>query len=774
MSAVSRRSFLTGTVGVAVSFVLLPAGPAVARSVAAAPAGRMRIEESTSPTSLAWLVLTPEAITVYCGKVELGTGIQTAMSQVVVEELRLTVADVRYVQADTLLTPSQGTTAGSKSLQEGAEPLRHAAATAFAALQRMAAQHLGTADAPERVKARDGAFSWGNRTVTYAALLAEADLETVADLTVPLVATADLKVVGRSVPRVDLPAKLRATFTYVADVSLPGMLHGRVIRPSGRNATLRSVDKAPPMSVPGVTDVVVVGNVVGVVATGEAAAARAAQSAGSWALWNAGPAMLPWATLEDELRSPANWYAEVAEAPLRRGNAPAVLASGGTVLERNYFTPFLMHAAMGASASVADVRAAPDPLTGIRATVWSGSQNVTNLRGAIADLLGLPAAQVRVVYTEASGCYGHNGADDCAADAALLSKAVGRPVRVQWTRQQEHGWEPQGPASAHTLKGKIGATGIEAWWHTLYAPTHGSRPVATNAGTLVAGQLTGKLPAALPATAANSAGRNSQVTYARIPHHQVDAKLVRSFTTVPGGRAPATTGFAWKLPRSTSLRSLGGFSNTFANESFFDELAAAGGRDPLELRIAMHEDSRAVAVLAALRPAWTGRPTSGGRGAGVAFQQYELENAYAATYAEVVVDAGGTVRVTRMVCAHDCGRVVNPDGLRNQIEGNLVQGVSRALKEETVWRNDTVTTTVWQPAPPFSLAPQYAVLRFDEVPEIECIVIDRPDEPMWGAGEPAIGTVGAAVANAVFAAVGARVRRLPITPERVQAARPHA
>jgi nicotinate dehydrogenase subunit B len=453
------------------------------------------------------------------------------------------------------------------------------------------------------------------------------------------------------------------------------------------------------------------------------------------------------------------------------GAAEATIAAAGdAALKRRYFTPFQMHAGMGASASLADVREAPDPATGIQATIYSGTQNVTNLRRAIALLLGLDAAQVRVIYEEASGCYGHNGADDCAADAALLSMAVKKPVRVQWTRQNEHGWEPQGGAQAHDLKGAVGPDGITGWSHVNYTPTANSRPTTTNAGTLLAGALSGLLPANLPSSSVNASGRNQPVTYG-FAAQRVEAKLVRSFETTGPTSATPSSPLTYRIPRTTALRSLGGFSNSFANESFFDELAHAAGHDPLELRIASLPDPRAKAVCEALRPAWRGRPAGGdGVGAGVAFQQYEIENAYVATYVEVTVDAAtGKVRVTRAVVAHDCGLIINPDGLRNQIEGNVVQGVSRTLLEEVAYTDDRVTSTVWE-SNQFNPGPQYEVLRFNEVPSIEIHLINRPEEPPLGAGEPTIGTMGGAIGNAVFAATGKRIRTLPFTPARVQAA----
>jgi CO/xanthine dehydrogenase Mo-binding subunit len=657
--ATTRRGFLAGAGALAVGFSFLGRTPT---AVADDATGLIRvIAEGAQPSATeSWLVLTEDAITVYSGKVELGTGIQTALTQIVVEELRLGVADVRYVQGDTRLSVSQGVTAGSKSLQNGGVELRQAAATAYQALLSRAAEHLGVP--ADRLIAEGGRFRVAEkpaRTVTYAKLLSRGETFVELDPDVPVVDPDDYRVVGT------------ATVT----------------------------DTAEPASDPG-----------------------------------------------------------AAEA--------AIAAAGDAAVKRRYFTPFQMHAGMGASAAVADFRPEPDPETGVRLTLYSGTQNVTALRDTVARLLEIDAARVHVLYEEASGCYGHNGADDCAADAAVLSHAVRKPVRVQWRRQDEHGWEPLGAAMAHDLEGVVDESGITAWFHRIYALTANSRPTASRPGSLLAGELIGNLPANLPGSSRNSSGRNAPVTYG-FPRQRVEGKLVNSFDTTTGG-TPASP-LRHRFPRTTALRSLGGYSNSFANESFFDELAHAGGHDPLELRIASLPDPRGKAVCEALRPAWASRPSGGGRGAGVAYQQYETVEAYVATYVEVGVDAAtGAVRVTRAVVAHDCGLIVNPDGLRNQIEGNVVQGISRALKEEVNYTADRITTTVWE-SNEFNPLPQYTPIRFNEVPPIEIILIDRPREPAWGAGEPTIGTLGAAVANAVYAATGKRIRTLPITPARILA-----
>ncbi|MBO0891497.1 MAG: xanthine dehydrogenase family protein molybdopterin-binding subunit [Acidothermales bacterium] len=765
---ISRRGFLAGIGSIAVAFSLGPVAvrPREAHAAAQAQDG-LRIDETGDTGSLSWLVLTPSGLTIHSGKVELGTGTQTALTQIVVEEMHLDAGHVGYVQGDTEVTPDQGVTAGSKTVQNGGPQLRQAAATAYQALLGLAAQYFHVSK--DQLVADNGVFrlEGTDRQVTYDHLVAQAAVVLTADPKAPTASPADYAVVGRPMARADLPDKLTARFRYVHDVTVPGMLHGRVVRPSGRNARFVSIDPdsmARAKAIPGFVSVVQRGNFVGVVGRTEWAAVQAADAdTGIQVDWADGEPLVPQDSLPQALRDPSNQYASVEMVNV--GDVDQALASAAATREASYFTPFQMHGAMGASCGVADVRAAPDA-AGVQATVWSGTQDVYALRGAIAHLLGLSTDSVRVVYEEAAGCYGHNGADDSCADAALMSQAVGRPVRVQWRRQDEHGWEPLGPAMAHDLRGGVTAGKVVAWEHVLCSPTHGSRP-NDNPGTLLAGALTGSLPATLPTDPDDSAGRNAPVTYA-FPNNHLTGKLVRSFETTGTTSGVPAAPLRYRFLRSTALRSLGGLSNTFANESFLDELAAAGGVDPLELRLRSLDDPRAKAVVEALADTWAARPKGGnGTGAGLAYQRYETQFAYAAAYVEVQVDMGtGAVRVPRVVVAHDCGLVINPDGLRNQIEGNVVQGVSRALIEEVLFDARGVTSVVWEQSD-FHPTPQYPVIRFDAVPRIETVLIDRPDQPAWGAGEPTIGVIPAAIGNAVFAATGVRIRTLPMTPDRV-------
>jgi CO/xanthine dehydrogenase Mo-binding subunit len=402
-----------------------------------------------------------------------------------------------------------------------------------------------------------------------------------------------------------------------------------------------------------------------------------------------------------------------------------------------------MHASIGPSCAVADVR------TGT-ATVWCASQGVFGLRDAVAGLLGMPAADLRVMYLEGSGCYGHNGHDDVAADAALLSQAAGRPVRVQWMRHDEHGWEPKGPAMLMDVRGGLDAAGkVIAWDYAVWTPTHSTRPVG-QAGNLLAGQLTGHAPR----SAQIGGDRNAGHTYV-FPNDRV---VVRWLSHSP--------------LRPSALRGLGAPQNVFANESFMDELAAAAGADPVQFRLRHLRDERAIAVVgaAAKRAGWSPRPAPAragdaniARGRGVAYCQYETQNAYVAVVVDVTVErASGAVRVPRAVVAHDCGLIINPDGLTNQIEGGVIQAISRSLKEEVRFTGSTVTSLDWT---------SYPILTFAEVPDaIDVVLINRPDKPAVGAGEPATCPIPAAIANAIFDATGARVRTAPFTPARLRAA----
>ena len=738
---VSRREFLANAGVLVVGFTLVPrAVPGSSLGAASTPTASPSADALDS-----WLVIgRDDRITVFAGKVELGTGVSTALRQMVAEELDVPVARIEWVQGDSERTVDQGRTVGSGSVKRGGAQLRRAAAEARQALLEIAAAKLGV-PASELAIADGVVVVPGDATkrMTFGALIGGGRFERTISGRAPVKSSAAYRVVGQPVQRVEIPAKVTGTHVYVHDVRLPGMLHARVVRPPRVGATLVSMDEASAAKLPGVVRVVRKGTFVGVVAEREEQAERAAKALS--VTWTATPVLPEPANLYARFKALATNARVVGES----GDVDAALRSAARVVRATYRWPFQLHASIGASCAVADVRDG-------KATVWSATQGAHQLCAPIAALLGIPEAQVRVIFTEGSGCYGHNGADDVAGDAALMSQAVGRPVRVQWSREDEHAWEPEGPAMLFEMAGAVGADGrISAWTYDAWTPTHGARPNRDPA-TLVAGML---VAGNAPAGEFFSGGgeRNARTTYA-LPNERVTSHPVPSFPI-----------------RTSSLRGLGSPQNSFANESFVDELARTAGVDPVELRRRHLSDPRALAVIdaATRRARWTPRSSPPARaaatgatplaGRGFAYVRYDRTEAYVAAVVDVDVRPDtGTVRVRRVCVAHDCGLIVNPDGLRNQIEGNVIQAVSRTLKEAVRFDATRVTGVDWT---------AYPILRFSEIPDaIEIELIDRPAEPSVGAGEAATSPIPAAIANAIYDATGARLRDVPFTPERVRAA----
>jgi CO/xanthine dehydrogenase Mo-binding subunit len=801
----SRRQFFgkLGEGSLVVSFSLSPvAASMLAREAHAASVDSQLtvlsgFESGSPPANDAWLAIDHRGnITLFSGKVELGTGTQTAFSQIVAEELGVHVSAITYVQGDTSQTPDQGFTAGSKSIQVQGALVRRAAATAFQALSGLASADL---DVPEsQLVAQDGSIGIGpgmKHPTKHAKLFAGQQVVLNVNPDAPLKDPGTYTVVGQPVARLDLPDKCTGRFEFVSDIVLRGMLHGRVVRVNGgangtskpKNATFQSLDDSAARAIPGFVQTVHKENFVGVVATTEWAAIQAANAL--QVMWN-GPALVSDSLqmdLQAALTSSANVYASTTQEVVGDADA-AYNAASGFKLTRTYYSPYHMHGSVGPSCAVANVTSAPDA-NGIQATVWSGTQGVYPLQQALADILSLPQSAIRVIYAEGAGCYGHNGADDAAADAALMSQLVGQPVRVQWMRWDEHAWEPLGPAMAHTLKGALDSrANVVAWSHTVYSPPHSSRP--GGGGSLLAGQEIGLIPPPLPTNPVNQGTRNGPVNY-NFPAIKLSANHVQPYKTTSNGAA--ATPLVNTLPRSSALRSLGGMSNCFANESFMDELALAANADPIAFRKkyvcalsggsgsatsvpVQGQDQRAVDALdaMALQAGWGSPLASASAGAvagkGVAFARYETVETYVAAYVEVeVTTATGAVWVRRVVIAHDCGLIINPDGLKNQIEGNVIQGISRTLIEEVGFNFTGVTSLLWS---------TYPVVHFNQVPSsIEIVLLDHPeqltqspDTPAWGAGEPTIEVIAPAVANAIFNAIGKRLTVLPITSQRVLSA----
>ena len=675
-----------------------------------------------------WLAIEPGGtITVYSGKVELGTGVRTALAQIVAEELDVALARIRMVMGETGRTPNEGYTAGSKTIETGGMTLRRAAATARQVLLEMAAAELGVT--PDALTVEDGVITAPDQPgmrVTYAGLMAGGRFECLISDTAPLKRPEQYHLVGTAAPRFDLPAKFTGQPAFVHDLRLPGMLHARMVRPPRLGTTLVSLDEGSVRD----AGVVRLGNFVAVVARQEVAAIRAARDLR--VTWSEEPTLPPMETLYESLRHEPTTDRVVTAS----GDADAALQRAATQLTGTYTIPFQAHASIGPSCAVASF----DDET---VTVWCSTQGVYPLRGALADLLQMPEEQVRVIHMEGAGGYGHNGTDDVAADAAILARELRQSVRVQWSRADEFDGEPKAPAMVIALRGGLDGQGaISGWTFEGWSPSHGNRP--RQAGDLIAGRLMG-VAEPPPRQFLLGGDRNAPTDYA-LPDQRVTLHWL--------AREPL---------RFSSMRSLGAFGNTFANESFMDELAAAAGADPLAFRLRYLDDPRARAVVeaAAHRAGWD-EPLPDGVGRGLAFARYENTEAYVATVAEVAVDtATGAVRVLRLVVAHDCGQIINPDGVRNQIEGNAIQSLSRALKEEVRFTPQGITSLDWD---------TYPILTFSEIPEIVVELLDRPDQPPLGAGEPATVTTAPAVANAIYAASGARLRAIPFTPARVKAA----
>lgn len=735
---VSRRTFLKGTGALIISFGLLGGER---RLATAAPQPQVPPVPGAPANLLSsWLAIADDnTVTVFVGNVELGTGVETALAQIAAEELDVAMAQVTVVQGDSARTVNVGPTVGSLTIARNGSRLRQAAAEGRAILLRLGAERLG---APvEQLRVRDGVVEVAGdpaRRVTYGELVAGRELAVTLTGEATPKDPAAYHVVGQSIPRLDIPGKLTGQFTYIHDLRLPGMLHGRVVRPAPQSgARLVAVDEASVRGLPGVVRVVVEGDFVGVIAEREEQAMRAARELR--VTWSA-PAGLP---PQERL------YALLRETPSDTrvlddtGDVGGALEGAARTLSATYEFPFQSHGMMGPSCAVAEVRDG-------RATIWSGTQDAHGLAAQLAARLDLPPENVRVLYVEGAGCYGRLFYDDAALDAALLSRAVGRPVRVQYSRADEHGWEFYGPPMVFDLRGGLDRQGnVVAWDYEAWTPMH--RGHLELLGGLTGGEWA-------------------------VPVDPRPGDHTPNFYTFANRRLTLHVKYAQPL-RYLNLRSLGGLASAFAAESFVDELAAAAEADPVAFRLRYLDEPRAIAVLQATaeRFGWDPRP-SPQRGAGtadpavgrgIALGVYgvlpqQFGRTWVAAAAEVAVDPrSGEIRVPRIVVAHDCGLIINPDGVRSQVEGNVLQALSRTLHEEITFDQHQVTSLDWA---------TYPILRFSEVPAVEVVLIDRPDVPAHGAGESATVPVAAAIANAVFDATGARLRRVPFTPERVQAA----
>ncbi|WJF90127.1 xanthine dehydrogenase family protein molybdopterin-binding subunit [Paraburkholderia bonniea] len=742
--SLSRRSFLKAG-GMLLVTLNLPA-PLAAALASQSPSAARDLPLDQVDTFIA--IAADGRVTAFNGHVDLGTGVRTALAQIVAEELDVAFDQVEMILGDTSRTPNQGPTIASATIQVTSVPLRQAAAEARRFLLEQAGQRFGVS--PEQLSVSHGVVSaqHGTRkTVSYGELVKGQRFNLNLDGKTPLKPVKDYRIVGQPVPRVDIPAKLTGQLTYVHDMRLPGMLHGRVVRPpyTGVDNTapigksLISVDLQSVAGLPGLVKVVVLGDFVGVVAEREEQAIRAArQLKVHWQPWKGLPD-LSLDGLEKTLKAhPKNPRMLQDDAQIE-----AVLGTVAQPLNATYVWPYHLHASIGPSCGLADVK--DDEVH-----VWSGSQNPHDLRADLAKLLKRNEAEVHIVRMEASGCYGRNGADDVCADAVLLSRAVGRPVRVQLMREQEHGWEPKGTAQLIEVRGGLNAN------HEVAAYDFGTCYPSNGAPTLAL-LLTGTVDAK-PEIA--PMGDRTAIPQYHYPHMRV----------VANDAAP--------IVRASWMRGVSALPNVFAHESYIDELAHLAGADPLAFRLRYLDDARALALIHAVtqRAGWTPRPSpnpqarQGGvlKGRGMAYARYFHSKfpgfgaAWAAWVADVEVNPEtGAVKVTRVVVGHDCGRMINPDGVRHQVHGNVIQSLSRVLHEFATFNDHSVTSLEWG---------GYPILGFPDLPEIDVVMLDRPDEPPMGAGESASVPSAAAIANAIFDATGVRLRQVPFTPERVKAA----
>ncbi len=676
------------------------------------------------------------SVTLFTGKAELGQGIKTALIQLAAEELNLEPHAIKVISSDTDQTPDEGYTAGSRSIQDSGSAVRNAAAQVREILIKVAAAKLNVEVG--QLKAENGKIVAGDgRGFGYGELVADNVLHVNAEPKSKLKDFKSYTIIGKSWSRIDIPGKVTGAATYVQDLRLPGMVHARVVRPPSYGARLRAVDTASVEKMSGVLKVVRNGSYLAVIAEREFQAVQAMRALAAAAQWNEESKLTDYPAIYEMLqKGPAE---DLVIVDTKSPPAPAARS-----LEASYRRPYQMHGSIGPSCAVALFQ--DDKLT-----VWTHNQGVFPLRKAVAELVKLPENNVRCIQMEGAGCYGHNGSDDAGGDAALLAAAFpGKPVRVQWMREDEHAWEPYGSAMVSKARASLDAKGnIVDWQYDVWSTTHGTRP--GGARSLVAAWLLEKPltlpPSRLPGTNEAEGNRNSKPAYkiasTRVIHHHIKAMPIRA----------------------SALRSLGAYMNVFSVESFMDELARAAGADPVEFRLRHLEDPRArdVIRMAAVRFGWSQEKLPKGRGRGFAYARYKNSATYVALATEVeVARETGAVRLLRVVAATDSGQAVNPDGIRNQIEGGILQSASWTLYEQVGFDNTRITSRDWK---------SYPILRFSAVPEnVEVHVIDRPGQPFLGAGEASQGPTAAAIANAVADATGARLRELPFTPDRVKAA----
>ena len=737
----SRRQFLKSAGAVTLSFGI-PLMDVHSQSAVASDKPRLAGDLQIHRKLNAWIRIdsATQMVELRIGKVELGQGILTAVAQVCADELDIDFAKIKLISGDTALVPDEGVTAGSFSMPYCATAVQAASAEVRAILLGLAENKLNQPAA--QLKVQNGLIRANNGAqISYWELVLGESLNREATGLIKPKPISEHRYIGRSVPRPDIQAKVLGEAIFVQELRPKGMLFGQVVRPPNHSARLQSVNLSKVEKMPGVVKVVRNGSFLGVIAKREAQAQAAGQALQSLCEWQV-PQNLPGT---QEMQA---WLLQtkpdviIPTKKQARANSASANTPVARVVEAQYYRPYHMHGSIGTSAAMATLSA-----EGVL-TVQTHSQSVFQTGAAIAKMLGLPIDKVRMQHTQGSGCYGHNMADDAAADAALLAMQVpGQSVRLQYSREQEHAWEPYGSAMVMKTKASLDSQGnVLDWDFTLWSTPHGTRPSGQPGNLLSAAYL--EKPFAMPKPV-NGGG----------PNYAADRNAIALYD-FPGHNV--TTHFITEMPlRVSSTRGLGAYANIFAIESFIDELAHASGTDPVEYRLRFLKDERArdAIVRAAEKFGWSQWRKTHGRGRGIGFAKYKNIAGYCAVALEVEVNRqNGRIRVLRAVASADCGHMVNPDGVSNQIEGGLIQSLSWTLKEEVQMDKTRVLSKDWN---------SYPILTFSEVPPVDIVLIDRPGQPFLGTGEASQGPTGAALANAVFDATGVRFRTLPLTPDRV-------
>lgn len=735
----TRRDFVKGTGSLVLYFNIVPLGALAQRGTPP----ELPPALASNPSLDTWLRIAADGVvTLSPGKCELGQGIQTALAQIAAEELDVVLDRVRVATVDTAFSPDEAYTSGSRSIEQSGAAVRTAAAEVRAILVGLAAAELGVDS--RAVGVRDGTFTvdGAETQLDYGAVVSERTLARHATGSAQPKSRERYQLVGKSAARIDIPSKAFAEGAYIQDIRLEGLLHARVVRTGDREAKLSllpGIDAVARM--PGVVKIVRDGSFLAVVAKREEQAIGAAEKLAKLCHWSQQTPLPDETTLSEWLRkAPAEIKVVAERGDIGSGDIARTVSAG-------YSRPFQAHASLSPSTAIAYKQ-------GNQLTVWSHAQGVYPLRGAIAKIVNLNEDNVHCIHAQAAGCYGHNGADDAACDAALIAmQLAGRPIRLQWMRADEFLGEPYGSAMSMQIDAGIDASGrIIDWSYDVWSGTHSSRPGgAKGAGGFFAARQIAHplpLPPVLNMPQPRGGGDRNAVPLYSFANQRITKHLVRDMPL-----------------RVSALRALGAYANVFAIESFMEEIAREQGADPIDFRIRHLADQRAIAVLNKLREQITSAgmfPALSPAGMGIGMAKYKNSGAYCAVAMRVLADLeSGKIKLDRAVCVVDAGMAINPDGVTNQIEGGLIQASSWTVKEQIRFRRDGVESKDWA---------TYPILTFPEVPSVEVVLIDQPDQPSVGAGEAAQGPTAAAIANAVAQATGKRLRDLPLTPARLRQA----